>query len=576
MRYACFLLILPLLDAGAHGSEESTPSLAARMPPGAVFYVRAGDLAGSLDLLWNSPALVRARNHPLAKALTEGQQARQLFAGLQMVKAISGYEPEALLRALLGREIALAVYAPDEVAGRGEFLLLARVDAAAAEKLLGALRMVSAMAGGEAAPGEGERPAILGLGRNAFGYLEGDLLVLASTLDRARASRDGQGGLDASDAFRSAHAVARGDESIFAYLSLASFAKALRPENKPKEVLQALFVGPALAYAASAPVACFGLTLRREGNEVALELSARVPSRAGLPPEVASMAGGSLEPLPFALPPTTLAVMRMRRDLGALWEHREELLSEGGIAGMVEFETNFGTISAGMSFVDDLLPELRPELTFVATRPVFEPGAPVPEVRYPQFALLIPLRDAAKVAPDLKMAFQSAIVFLSAASVQEKGRGLRLALRSHAGVDLLTATYAPPTDGEMEGRSALPVRYNFAPSCAEVDGWFLIASSPRILTDIIDGRGQGTGEAPGANAGLWIDGREAAQLLRENREALVTQSILKEGKARAAAEMQTDLLLDLARHVESLSLVFAEEHGEAGLRLTVRLGSAGE
>ena len=243
---------------------------------------------------------------------------------------------------------------------------------------------------------------------------------------------------------------------------------------------------------------------------------------------------------------------------------------------MVEFETNFGTISAGMSFVDDLLPELRPDLTFVATRPVFEPGAAVPEVRYPQFALLIPLRDAAKVAPDLKMAFQSAIVFLSAASVQENGRGLRLSLRKHAGIDLLTAAYAPPTDGEMEGRSALPVRYNFAPSCAEVDGWFLMASSPRILTDLIDGRGKGTGEAPGANAGFWIDGREAALLLRENREALVTQSILKEGKARPAAEMQTDLLLDLARHVRSLSLVFAEERGEAGLRLTVRLGPAGE
>ena len=46
--------------------------------------------------------------------------------------------------------------------------------------------------------------------------------------------------------------------------------------------------------------------------------------------------------------------------------------------GLVEFETNFGNLTGGMSWVEEFLPLLGDEMIFVATRREYAPGERAP------------------------------------------------------------------------------------------------------------------------------------------------------------------------------------------------------
>ena len=124
-----------------------------------------------------------------------------------------------------------------------------------------------------------------------------------------------------------------------------------------------------------------------------------------------------------------------------------------------------------------------------------------------------------------------------------------------------------------EGKKALPPRFNFKPACAAVGNHFVVASHSSILEQIIDGYGK-PGPAPdGVNAGIWLKPREIHKLLEENKEPLIANAMVNDGKSRAEAEGQIKLLLDLARYVKSFQLVSAETNGTIGLRLEIGLGA---
>ncbi|MCK6461888.1 MAG: hypothetical protein L6Q95_18565, partial [Planctomycetes bacterium] len=299
------------------------------------------------------------------------------------------------------------------------------------------------------------------------------------------------------------------------------------------------------------------------------------PVPAELPPAVHDAYMGTLEPFPFALPEDAIGLVRLRRSLPALWTNRDALVAEREIPKLVEFETNFGNLTGGMDFVEQFLPSLKgAEMTFLATRRAWPKDAPAPAIRLPQMALLFPVAATEEMATKLQVAFQTGIGIVNATQGMMTSSFLTFT-ETYDGVLVQYARYLPPSKGELEASQGLPIRYNFEPAAALVDGHYVLATSPGIVKQLIDGRGRSTPAGDGVNAGLWLMPAAARESLAENREALVADTMLKKGDDRAAAEGKIDLLLDLARYVKGVSFTAEEGPGTFALALDVRLGGAG-
>lgn len=554
---------LLLLSAPLLAQEER---LAARLPQGAVALVEVRGLAGRVDDFLASPLGRAIVDHPAMKQFLASPQARGLAVAELMLAGSTGYDARGLLRALAAKEVAIALY-PGPEGGKPRALLAARVEPEAAGKILGGAELITKQPRTEILPAADGAPALWSFASGkAFALLDGDLLLVAGDEATARSVRARpEASLAGDERVAAARRLFDGEPLAFAFVDLALLPGALRGEGKAKDLGEALILGALRSYVPRAPWAAFALDLDPLEAEWRFTLRGRVPVPGeGAKPAEESF-GGTLAPLPFALPERTLGVVRLKRNISALWSHRDELIAERGIPQLLEFETNFGNLMGGMSFVDEFLPNIGSELVFLATRAERAEGRPAPEVRLPQFALLYPLQNAEKLGTNLQVAFQSAIGVFNVLSAQEGGKPLLLGSEQRNGVLIQTATHLPPSEGESEGMRGLPIRYNFAPACAVVGGWFVLGSTGGIVREVVDSWGGPAAPPTGVNAGLWLRGAESLRALEENRGPLVARNMIEKGHDREAAEREIDLLLDLARRVREIHLTVEEERGALGI-----------
>jgi hypothetical protein len=554
-----FLLAAPLL------AEEQT--LASRLPPGATAFVEARGLGAKVDALLASPLGRKLKEHPATQAFLESPQGRKLQLGEAFLRGATGLDFLGVFKAVAGKEIAAAIYGKPQRA-----LLLARVDPAVVERLLAGVEMLSQNKRATVAPADESGPAIWRVGP-AFVVLDGAVLAVTPDEELAKAVRARAPG---GKALREARRYVGDDADLFGYVDLAAYQALIPKDRMPKDLGQALILGVFAHYVPQAPWASFGIRFEQRGNDWAVAARGYVPMPAEPAEPVAEAYGGTLGPLPFKLPPRTLGVVRLRRDLESVWSNRDALIDERGIPGLVQFETNFGNLTAGMSWVDEFLPNIGDEFILVGSRPVFEAGKAAPAVRYPQGAILWPIRNAEKFAVRLQLAYQTLVFILNQQAAQMNASPLLNSIVEYKGVRCHVARYMPPEDAEMEGREALPARYNFTPSAAVVGDYLVIASTESMLRDLIDGR-EGTTAAPAhVNAGVWLEPAEIRALLAENRSALIANTMLEKGVDRAEAARRIDLALDLGQYVRSFSLTATESRATVGVALDLVVGTAGE
>ncbi|MFI5403923.1 MAG: hypothetical protein ACHQ1G_13375, partial [Planctomycetota bacterium] len=276
---------------------------------------------------------------------------------------------------------------------------------------------------------------------------------------------------------------------------------------------------------------------------------------------------GTLDPFPFVLPADTILFSRTRRSLPALWNHRDELVSEREIPKLVEFETNFGNLTGGMDFVEQFLPALGDEMSFLATRRTWAEGKPAPAIRLPQMAFLFPVRASEDLALKLEIAFHTGIGIINATQGMA-GQSFRPPVsENYKDVLIVHARYLPASEGEIEASNGLPIRFNFEPTAALVGDHYVIATAPGIVKQLVDGRGGSTPAGANVNSGLWLMPAEARRGLAENREGLVANTMLEKGDDRPTAEKKIDLLLDLSRYVRAFSMTAEEGGGVYALAL---------
>ncbi len=570
MRMVRALGLLTLLAALAFPLRAEEAPLASRFPDGATVYVELNGLAGRVDHLLASPLGRSVREHPAVKQFLASPQGMQLFFAQGMLQGMTGLDFAGALKAIASREVGLALYG-----GPAHAVVMARVDAAVVERLLAAAEMALKGARTTVLPAADGLPALWQFGP-AYVCLDGDLLTvtpdqLLATSIRGRAAK----GFAAGDLYQTSRPLVDAGALLFACGDLKPYAAALAAGGLPGDLGQAIIAGAFSHLLPAAGWAALGLDLRAEEDGVALEAKGFLPR----PPEgdegVAAAYGGTLAELPFALPERTVGVLRMRRDLGSLWTNREALIAQRGIPSLIEFETNFGNLTSGMSWVEEFLPALGGEMILIGTRRPYAPDEQAPAVRYPEGALLVPFKGNESVRLRLEVAFHSTVGIINLQTAQMKGMPLMPSVDLYKGVKIQFARYLPPSGAEMEMQKGLPARYNFAPAMAILGDHLAIASSDRILRELIDGLGRPTPVEPGVNAGFWLRADESRALLEENRESLVAQRMLEKSDTRAAAEQAVDLGLGLARYLRAFEFKVVESRSTLSVSLKVGLGPRG-
>jgi len=552
---ALCLLLTPVL------AEEA--DLARRFPAGATAYVEARGLAGKLDAIVESPLGRSVRAHPAFRQFLKSPEGQKLFFGQAMLQSATGHDLRGVLRVLAGKRIALAVY------GRPQRVLaLAEVDAKGARMLLDGAEILTQERRDVVLPATDASPAVWKMG-DLFVCLDGAVLAVGTVPELLQQVRD-RTAEGIGETLAGARGLAGADADVFGYVDLETYGAKLREGGKPDDIGQAFLLGSLAHHLPRAPWAALALDLEPEGGAWRASLRGYVPVEEE-PEAIRKSFGGELKELPFALPENTLGLLRMRRSLPAMWSHRDVLIEERGIPGLVEFETNFGNLTGGMSWVEHFLPSLRDEdIVVIATRRSFQ-GKATPAIRLPQGAVLFPIRASDKLGLSFRIGFQTAIGIINAQQGM-MGSPFLISNETYEGVEIQSAAYLPPSDGEMEGRKNLPLRYNFEPSAAVVGDYYVLASTKDVLKEIIDARGGKTPVPAGTNAGFWIRPGEVRAALAENREQLVAQTMLKDGLDRAAAEQRVSWLLDLARYAKAMSFRMEESRASVGLTLDLVVG----
>jgi len=540
---------------------------AARLPAGASAYVELNGFAGKVDKVLASPLGLQIEQHPAVQQFLASPEGLKLMMGQAFLQGATGLDVRGLLRAVLAKDAAVAVYGKPQ-----RLVAAAAMDRETAETLLNGVAVLAQSPREELQPAADGRPALWRI-KKAYVFHDGEYLFVATDELLATAARNGVGeGLAAGERFREARRCVSADSLLFGYVDLDVHGAKLRTGGKPKDLGQALILGALAHVLPEAPWAAFGVRLDEQDDAWRLQARALVPSAAE-PDEVIEKAyGGTLGALPFTLPERTLGVVRLRRDLATIWSNRDALVAERGIPGLVEFETNFANLTGGMSWVEQFLPALGGEFILLGTRREFAANEPAPAVRIPQGALLLPLRGDGALATNLQIAFQTAIGLVNLQQGQMGGKAFLLGAQTYKDVAIQTARYPAPTEAEMEGKQALPMRYNFTPSAACIGDYFVIASTDGILKELIDGYGKATPAPAGVNAGFWLEPAQLQRLGQENREYLVAQTMLKKGLAKAQAEQQVDVLLDAARFVRRFQVTADETRDGHALTLELAVG----
>ncbi len=531
--------------------------------------------------------LASGLDHPLARTVLESPLGVALAAAmgagpresLARLDLAIGFEVLPTLAKLSAKGVSLSVGALQDKPV--SLLILRGEDALLLENTLDrTLEVVARQAG---FPGAFDEPAVRHLGAEIWrigdelAIARRDTLLLVCTDEEvlrgslALAADPEAKGLAGIAGFQTAAAAQAGGEFLWGWLDMAasrayqervggdqSMARWAAAAAEPGAQF---FLGPGLSVLGRAKGMTIAISLKGEDLDLsltALEIDAG-SSEAVLPP------GGTQAIVPLPGGESNLAQAVFYRDLAGLMRDRNRIFAAQLQPKFAEAESNLALLFGGMDVTEELLPKIGPWIAAVARPARFDPRA-VPEVPLPALALLAQVEDPEDVGADLVAAFQTTIGLTNVDRAQKNQDSLRLALQRLGDVTITTARFRPP---DPEG--GVDLRYNLEPACALVGHTFVIGTHASLVEELVAELEPGTplGEAPKGES-LRLVGAPIAELVEQNRELLVMNGVLKEGKSREQAESEVELLREAARLVAALELGVTYP-GERSVCFEVRL-----
>ncbi len=570
----------PAVVAVAPATEVA--DLAELLPEELIAVAEARGLGARMRDLPTSSLKERLFALPAWKQYQKSPAYVELMAGYGFVELVGGMKAHDLLDAVLGEQLVVALVTGETMPGLVGAVRIGDLDRA--DHLMQVARTLAAMAKEEPPAWRTESlggvEALVVREQLYVGQVGRDLLF-ASTKGRFAelATRAIAGVSMPPPALVAAARASAPQDAIVALALDGPRVTAISGKESWLPVRQDDFVGAALlgdlfALAARAPVV--PMSLHGSAESLVFEVALPAPADAPLPTAYRGFGhANAAQPLPTLHPPGMLLTWSMRRDLAALWADHGELCQDKVGAELALAKANLGIFFGGRSLPDEVLPALDESILFVLSRQTFPGVASPPALRYPAGAMIWQARgDHERLGREFANGVQMAIALFNVDSAQKNQAPYELFVDAHRGVQI-TGGRLPRDDD----RAVEPERLNASPCFARVGARLIVASTVELMQALIDELSVGQMATAPSGALTWIevDGRNVAELALEDRDALIAQATLEQGKSLEQANLEQAFLVDIAREVAKLRLstrlVDATLRVELALQMVPRVGA---
>ena len=281
---------------------------------------------------------------------------------------------------------------------------------------------------------------------------------------------------------------------------------------------------------------------------------------------------GAARPIDFE---GRVATVNLWRDMGAIWDVREEILLPEALQGLAQLDTFAGQFFGGRDFGDSVLEPLGDQWQLVAADQDYDAMDPEPTLKLPAFALVVDLdADRPEFGQRLRVTFQSLLGLVNLGAAQSGGGPpLMLGSETFDGVAISTSRYMPAPGEPEDDEAEVHLRHNFSPSVAEVDGRFILSSSTALARTLIGAiRSAEPRDPTDATLLMTADGPALAGLVDRNREQLILRNMLEQGNDREAAEQSIAVLSGLLRYLGQGTLRVVDGDEASTLALEFAIG----
>ena len=268
-------------------------------------------------------------------------------------------------------------------------------------------------------------------------------------------------------------------------------------------------------------------------------------------------------PQPIEIP-DLLGQVVSYRDIGEWWLSKEDLFPESVVAQLAQSDSELSTLFGGMDFGEEVLGALQPGMRIVAKRQTFD-DANRPDIQLPAFALIARLEDPS-VERRFRVSFQSMMAFININSGRMDYPQLEISTLKEDGFRLTAGEYLL----DDESRSGLII-HNFSPALAFQDDYMIVSSTldlARELAEATQGLSE-SNETSNSNTLISLEAKTIQQTLVSNRDALIAQMMVNQGKDRHQAGAEFDMAMGVLDYLKNGKLDFRVEPEQLALDLEI-------
>ena len=281
--------------------------------------------------------------------------------------------------------------------------------------------------------------------------------------------------------------------------------------------------------------------------------------------------------------PGQLGTLSLWRDLGKVWNIRDEVVAGPAQQGLNGLDNGIGQFFGGRDFETGVLGALKPDWRLVVAEQNPASFNPRPDLVLPSFALCVGYDTKDE---DFRqrwvIAFQSFVGVLNVVGAQQKAPAMVQNQEQFKGATIYSAAFLPPakvTEVKAEGDKAegegVHIRHNFRPSLAIAGDKLVIASTVEMARDVVTSLSSApAADTPPDAAFMELDGQRIAKLVNANRERLVMQNMVEKGHGRQAAETEIGALEALIKGLNHATATAADTSDRFTLRLSFDLNPA--
>ncbi len=583
IRSLAFSCVVLLSTALCSFSADAT--VAELLPKTTIAYAEIGEPAKIIESVMSHPLYAKVMALDVVKAAYEQKQYKDFLTGVKLFEAQIGMPWKEAITKTAGKGMVIAV----DGQTKGVMLAITAEDEASQAKLLETLSNIARL---DAALKGKEKPAPLGDYRGIQGYklngaivgLLGKRLIICNNEEFAKKIVDAH--LDhpsdsfaQSDLLKSAQKTTSGamgfgvvDVAKIREFGIAKQVFEGRADNPAAELL----FGGVLSTLKQTPLA----TLAIRSSPAGVQAEVTMPHDrkwAGDQREYFFGPGGIGAAPTSVAPPGALFSLRAHRDISSMWLRAGDLFDEKVNEEMAKAESGISNLFAGKDFAEDILGVLGPQVEIISALNEFPSGVPIPAIKLPGFAMVFDLKDAEAAVPELRRNFQNLIGFFNIVGAMNGQPQFEIETEKADGVQIVSAECVVDKR-KTKDENAIPIQYNFSPTAAFAGKKFVIASTRKLAKDIISAK-PGAAEKSAdtttvTNTAAQLEGKPLRAALEANREQLITQNMLNEGKTRPEAEAAIGVLLEMVSWFENAALALNASDDKLTMTLDVKLDPA--